>query len=91
MPFVYHPLGTDMARSADYNPLYQVDIESLGQLFVKQSVYGELAPEAGDIIIMKPTYDAFFGTNLEIDGDFLIDGKNNRRKNICTSSNRRAG
>ena len=66
MPFVYHPLGTDMARSADYNPLYQVDIESLGQLFVKQSVYGELAPEAGDIIIMKPTYDAFFGTKLDL-------------------------
>lgn len=64
--FVNHPLGFDMPRGADYIPLYQGDIEYLGKLFVKQSVYAEIAPDAEDIIIMKPTYDAFFGTKLDL-------------------------
>ncbi len=58
--------GMDMPKGAKYIPIYQEDIEFAGQIFTKPSVYSEIAPEPDDLVIIKPTYDAFFGTKLDL-------------------------
>jgi len=37
----------------------------LGKLFVKPAFYEEVAPQGGDLTILKHTYSAFHGTSLE--------------------------
>ncbi|RJQ10088.1 MAG: cysteine hydrolase [Bacillota bacterium] len=62
----FHEDGIDLPRGAQYIPIYQGDIELAGQIFNKPSVYSEIAPEPKDMVILKPTYDAFFGTKLDL-------------------------
>lgn len=62
----FHEDGIDMPRGAKYIPIYQEDIEFAGQIFTKPSVYSGIAPEPKELVIIKPTYDAFFNTRLDL-------------------------
>lgn len=64
--YAFHEKGIDIPRGAQYIPIYQADIELLGKIFKKVGVYGPIAPEPGDVVIAKPTYDAFHGTELNV-------------------------
>jgi len=64
--YKFHTKGIDVPRGAEYIPIYQADLELLGQIFNKESIYGEIAPQPEDIVIFKPTYDAFYGTKLDL-------------------------
>jgi nicotinamidase-related amidase len=64
--YKFHEAGIDVPRGAKYIPIYRMDLELLGQIFTKPSVYEEIAPEPGDLVLLKPTYDAFYGTKLDL-------------------------
>ncbi len=64
--YQFHEGGIDVPRGAKYIPIYRMDLELLGQIFTKPSVYGEIAPQPSDLVLMKPTYDAFCGTKLDL-------------------------
>lgn len=62
----FHEDGIDMPRGAKYIPIYQEDIEFSGQIFTAPSIYSEIAPRPKEMVIVKPTYDAFFNTKLDL-------------------------
>lgn len=64
--YQFHEAGIDVPRGAKYIPIYRGDLELLGQIFTKPSVYEELAPQPQDLVLLKPTYDAFYGTKLDL-------------------------
>lgn len=71
VPVIYtgydiHEDGIDVPRGAKYIPIEQGGFEFAGQIFTKPSIYSEIAPEPKDLVILKPTYDAFLGTKLDV-------------------------
>jgi nicotinamidase-related amidase len=64
--YQFHEEGIDVPRGAKYIPIYRMDLELLGQIFTKPSIYGEIAPQPKDVVLLKPTYDAFCGTKLDL-------------------------
>lgn len=71
VPVIYtanavHSRDMDVVRGSRHLPLFRVEREIMSQLFQKPSIYCDLAPQPHDLIILKPTYDAFVGTRLDI-------------------------
>jgi nicotinamidase-related amidase len=71
VPVIYtanavHSRDMDVVRGSKHLPLFRVERGIMAQLFQKASIYSDLEPEPQDLVILKPTYDAFVGTRLDI-------------------------
>jgi nicotinamidase-related amidase len=64
--YEFHPSGADFPRGAKYIPIYRGDVEFVGQIFTGPSIYSEIEPRPEDMVILKPTYDAFYGTKMDL-------------------------
>lgn len=61
----FHPRGVDLPPIIMSLPEGRKAKGYVGQLFVKESIYREVGPEPGDIVMVKHTYSAFYGTTLD--------------------------
>lgn len=57
--------GLDAPAPMRTVPIGAGAVPFLGRLFVKPAFYEEVAPQGGDLVILKHTYSAFHGTSLE--------------------------
>jgi len=71
IPVIYtanavHSRDMDVVRGSKHLPLFRVKREIMAQLFQKARIYDDLKPQPHELVILKPTYDAFVGTRLDI-------------------------
>ena len=60
---IYHPTGYD-AGLIPQVPM-GMSREGMDHLFRTVDIFEELAPEPGDVVVVKQTYNAFYNTNLD--------------------------
>ncbi len=64
--YAFHSKGVDVVKTQRLFPNGKKLLPFLGQLFIKESICQEIKPKPDEIVIIKPSYSAFYQTKLEM-------------------------